>query len=849
MIPSCEPADSSRPSRGISPAGLSANILQRGKLGRRPRRPRLDNPGVADPGVRGLALWRRAVAARWTILAIALVAPLPALDPAAASVPAPAQGGPPTEPTGLLFHTADGELLPAPILDTDVRLRVTGMIVRARVIQRFVNPHEEWMEGIYTFPLPETAAVDGLDMILGGRVVQGQIHEKEEARQVYETAKREGVKTSLVEQQRPNLFTTRVANIGPGEEVEVELRYQQTLDWEAGSFRLRFPMTITPRYHPSPDVPRLPPTVVTTSLSAVGGGTSSSGAPEVAWEGYPGAPGPGGSQASCGNQQSLAPGVQRAVRWTGPVVGAVDTAMRQIYDPSPPVNPLRLTVELDAGVPLASLDSPHHAVDLTEIDGNRGRYEITLARGAVSADRDFELVWRPELGSEPRAALFTEELGLDTYALLMVLPPDSDSVGFQRLPRETIFVIDISVSMAGASLREAKASLLFALDRLAPEDSFNVLSFSARTRALFPGSWPADPEVIDRARNWVRGLTVEGGTEMLPALLAALDGRPEGYGDAGARAVKQVIFITDGGVDNEDELFTAIETHLGEAHLFTVGIGSAPNSHFMRRAAEMGRGTFTQIGDGGQVRERMQELFTKLESPALTGVEVQWDDPGAEMYPQWVPDLYAGEPVVVAARLIHLGDQVRLVGQRDGSWWDEELPLAALTSRSAVGGSANGESVIERSTDRGGGTVETGIGKLWARRKITALLDEWRRTPTHGPDGSPSPKREELRRQVVELAVAHHLVSRFTSLVAVDVTPERPDGSPLASRRVPNVRPAGATWQIPGYLPSGGTSARRSLWLGLALLSLVLVLRRLLGPLGASVPRFPLEPPERRRSR
>lgn len=835
--PFCESADSSsRRHRGTSHSGPSPSPGLWRKIGKRPRRPRLTNPGPADPSVRGLALWRRAVTARWTILLLTFLALVPASDPAAAQTTTPSEGA---DPTGLLFLSADGGRLPAPVLDTDVRLRVTGMIVRARVTQRFANPHGEWMEGLYVFPLPETAAVDGLHMIIGDRIVEGQIQEKEEARQVYETAKQQGVKASLVEQQRPNLFTTRVANIGPGEEVEVELHYQQTLDWDAGSFRLRFPMTFTARYQPSPNAPLEPPTVVTTSLLPTGNGTSGP---------YPGDREEGCCEEPCEGEtldgaleeavepapwvEAVSPAVRRAAQWVEPVVDAADAAMRQIYDPSPPVNPLRLTVDLDAGVPLASLDSPHHEIDLEEIDGRRGHYALTLARGAVSADRDFELVWTPELGAEPRATLFTEPLGLDTYSLLMVLPPDPESAGFQRLPRESTFVIDVSGSMSGAPLREAKQALLFALDRLTPEDSFNVLAFSARTRALFPGSWPADPEVVERARIWVSGLTIEGGTEMLPALLAALDGRPDGYGQAGARAVKQVIFITDGGVTNEDQLFTAIERHLGDARLFTVGIGSAPNSHFMRRAAELGRGTFTHVGRPDQVRERMQELFAKLESPALTGVEVQWDDPGAEMYPQRVPDLYAGEPVVVAARLIQLGDEVRLVGERDGSWWDESLPLAALASGNVGGASVDG------------GSVETGIGKLWARRKITALLDAWRRTPTHGPDGSPSPERAELRRQVVELALEHHLVSRFTSLVAVDVTPERPDGSPLASQQVPNVRPAGATWQYPGYLPSSGTSARLSLWLGLALLGLALVLRRLLGPAGASAARLTLEPPE-----
>lgn len=750
------------------------------------------------------------------------------------------------EPTGLLFQTADGGRLRAPVLATDVRLRVTGMIVRARVTQRFANPHGEWMEGLYTFPLPETAAVDGLRMIIGDRVIEGQIHEKEEARQVYETAKRQGAKASLVEQKRPNLFTTRVANIGPGEEVEVELHYQQVLDWDSGSFRLRFPMAITPRYHPSPDPPQVPqvlPTVVTGSPSTLSYGVAAGFEGSCGDEDLEGALSEEPELAFWVGGAAVSPAVRRAVQWAGPVVGAADAAMRQIYDPSPPVSPLRLSVDLDAGVPLASLDSPHHAVDVEEVDGRRGHYSLTLGRGAVSPDRDFELVWRPELGAEPQAALFTEPLGLDTYALLMVLPPDAEARGFQRLPRETVFVIDVSGSMAGASIREAREALLFALDRLAPEDSFNVLAFSSQTRALFPGSWPADPEVVERARAWVSGLSADGGTEMMPALLAALDGRPDGYGNAGARSVKQVVFITDGAVGNEDQLFTAIEHHLGPARLFTVGIGSAPNSHFMRRAAELGRGTFTHIGRLEQVGERMQELFAKLESPALTEVEVQWDDPGAEMYPQRVPDLYAGEPVVVAARLIHLGDQARLVGERDGSWWDEELPLAALTSGSV--GAASVQGVPGESTD-------SGIGKLWARRKITALLDAWRRSPARTSDGLPSPERAELRRQVVELALEHHLVSRFTSLVAVDVTPERPDGSPLSSRRVPNVRPAGSTWQRPGYLPSGGTSARLSLWLGLALLGLALVLRRVLGPVGsagAATAGPPLEPPEPGRAR
>jgi|GEM_PF-122956 len=828
------------------------------------RRPSLGNPGASDPVVRGLALWRRAVAGRWTMLGIVLGVSLALVSPPGAladvdsesSRDGSSQGEAPegeTTLTGLLLRIEESgedggderKWLEAPGLETEVSLQVTGAIVRARVTQRFSNPRDRWVEGLYVFPLPETAAVDGLRMIVGDHIVEGQIQEKEAARRVYEQAKRDGNRASLVEQERPNLFLTRVANIGPGEEVTVELHYQQSLDWDSGAFRLRFPMTITPRYDPCPEENRAPVTVLLASEregpgvgpevdEAVSGSLSGSlsGLPALQ----------GGAQVARAGQRSVAAtggsflpaGVRRALVRTGQVV---ENAVEKIYDPSPPVQPLRLQVELDAGVPLASLVSSYHAIDVDAIDGERGRYEVSLARGAVSADREFELVWRPELGAEPRSALFTETLGPDTFALLMVLPPDPELSGFRRLPRETVFVLDVSGSMQGASIRQARQALVLALDRLAPEDSFNVLTFSSRTTALFPGSWPAEPEVIEKAKSWVGNLKADGGTVMLPALLAALDGRPEGYGRSGERAVQQVIFITDGAVGNEDELFTAIERHLGEARLFTVGIGSAPNGHLLRRVAELGRGSFTYIGSPQQVLGRMDELFAKLESPALTGVEVRWDDPGAEMYPQRVPDLYAGEPVVVAAKLADPGDEVRLTGERDGVWWDQRLDVGRRVLQSGLGATvvpASGPPVVPGLATSGGVGAEAGIGKLWARSKITALLDEWRRAPAQAPDGSPSPQRAELRSRVVALALGHHLVSRFTSLVAVDVTPARPDGAPLDSRPLPNVRPAGAAWEMPGFLPSGGTSARGSLALGLVLLALALVLRRLLPPEAAS---------------
>ncbi|HEV7514874.1 MAG TPA: VIT domain-containing protein, partial [Thermoanaerobaculia bacterium] len=152
----------------------------------------------------------------------------------------------------LLFRTAtDGVYETAPVLASDVHVEIAGIVARSRVTQIFGNPTAHWMEAVYVFPLAENAAVDGLHMVIGERVVAGRIAENGEAKKVYEQAKDEGKKAAFVEQQRPNLFTVAVANIGPGEEVEIVLDVQQVVTVSHGRFSLRFPMVAMPRYTPA----------------------------------------------------------------------------------------------------------------------------------------------------------------------------------------------------------------------------------------------------------------------------------------------------------------------------------------------------------------------------------------------------------------------------------------------------------------------------------------------------------------------------------------------------------------------------------------------------------------------
>ena len=172
--------------------------------------------------------------------------------------------------------------------------------------------------------------------------------------------------------------------------------------------------------------------------------------------------------------------------------------------------------------------------------------------------------------------------------------------------------------MHGVSIQQAKRAVQLALKGLKTTDRFNIIEFNSVTNALYKGSQPVMAASLIQASHFVQRLQANGGTEMRPALSLALDSpRSEEH-------LRQVVFITDGSVGYEDEFFSMIENRLAGARLFTVGIGSAPNSWFMRKAAEAGRGSYTFISALHEVREKMDRLFKKLEQPQVTNIEVQW---------------------------------------------------------------------------------------------------------------------------------------------------------------------------------------------------------------------------------
>src|SRR6185312_1330542 len=245
---------------------------------------------------------------------------------------------------------------------------------------------------------------------------------------------------------------------------------------------------------------------------------------------------------------------------------------------------------------------------------------------------------------------------------------------------------DNSGSMGGTSIAQAKASLIYALGRLQPNDRFNVIRFDNTMTLVFPDCVPADAEHLDRAKSFVGALQAAGGTEMVPAMQAAL--RDGGVSDNSY--VRQVVFLTDGAIGNEQQLFDTIAAMRGRSRVFMVGIGSAPNTFLMTRAAELGRGTFTHIGSVDQVEERMRGLFTKLENPVVTGLSAKFSDATADITPVAIPDVYRDEPLVLAAKLDKLAGSVEIKGRIGDRPWVVTLPLANAAEGKACPNSGRG---------------------------------------------------------------------------------------------------------------------------------------------------------------
>ena len=503
-----------------------------------------------------------------------------------------------------------------PLKHTDVKAEISGFISRVVVTQQFENPFPEKIEAVYTFPLPQNAAVDDMTMIVGERTIRGKILPREEAQAVYKAARSAGQVASLLDQERPNIFTQSVANIRPGEQVKITISYVETLNYVNGAYEFMFPMVVGPRYVPGE-----------------------------------------AKQESQG--KGFAPDTDQVPDASRITPKAAAAGERSGHD-------ISLQVALDAGLIIDKIDSKTHPTDIQRPDAHsallRLKDEVTIP------NKDFILRY-DVAGEAIQDALLTHRSEKGGYFTLILQPPERVTAE-DVTPKELVFVLDTSGSMQGFPIEKAKETMKLALDSLYPADTFNLITFSGDTRILFPEPVPATPANLKKAEALLSGTEGSGGTEMMTAIKAALDPSDD------QSHIRIVCFMTDGYVGNDMEIISEVKKHQN-ARVFSFGIGSAVNRFLLDKMAEAGRGEVEYVGlndDGSAAARRFHE---RVRSPLLTDIAIEWNNlPVADVYPQRIPDLFAAKPLIIKGRFTAAGrGTIRLKGKMAGSDFVRDIPV------------------------------------------------------------------------------------------------------------------------------------------------------------------------------
>src|ERR1043165_8925189 len=505
-------------------------------------------------------------------------------------------------------------------------------------------------------------------MIIGDRSVKGKSMRREEAQEAYDEAKHLGKIASLLNQERPNIFTQQVANIMPGQRIRIVISYVETLKYEDGAYEWSFPMVVAPRYIPAnanqeTDVPLVNPTYA-----------------------HPG--------------------------------------MRAGHD-------ISLEIDLDAGVPIVSVNSESHEIEVQQI--NERRSIVRLKDRVTIPNKDFLLTYRVA-GDTINDAVLTHRSERGGFFTLILQPPQRVNVE-DVMPKELVFVLDTSGSMEGFPLEKAKETMSLALNNLYPHDTFNLITFAGDTHILFPAPVPATAKDLEKAQKFLASRKGDGSTEMMKAVIAALE-------PSNSQAhLRIAIFMTDGEVGNEDEILAQVQKYRN-ARVFAMGFGSSPNRHLLDKMAEYGRGEIDYVAGGGDTSSVAQRFNGRIRNPLLTDISIDWGDlPVTDVYPKRIPDLFGVKPVIVSGRYSRAAKgTIRLTGKLAGQDFVRDIPVE----------------LPEKETDH------DVLATLWGRRRIDDLMQE--EIETYSDVAARQKKQEEI----AEVGLNFKLMTRYTSFVAVD---------------------------------------------------------------------------------
>jgi len=623
-----------------------------------------------------------------------------------------------------------------PLKHTDIEADIIGFVSRVHVRQIFHNPLDTKIEAVYVFPLPHNAAVETLVMTVGDQRIVSQIKPRREARTLYKAAQAAGHVASLLDQERPNIFTQSVTNIEPGAQVVIELSYVETLSSQDGVFEFVFPMVVRPRYMPGSPI---------------------------------GAQGSGWAKDT--------PQVPDASRISPPVARPGTRAGHDIS----------VTIHIDAGMELLDLESNLHEVNVERI--GPGRATVTLKSKAEIPNKDFILRYRTAADAIGDALLvYTDERG--TFFTLVLQPPQRVLPG-QILPKEMIFVIDRSGSMWGFPIEKAKEITRFAIEQMNPSDTFNLLSFSDDPKRCFTKPVPNTPQNRAIALKCLADLYGSGETMMLPAIREALEEPPD------PQRVRIVALMTDGYVGNDFAIIDTVQKHASTARVFAFGIGNAVNRFLLDEMAHAGRGAVEYVTLKSQADGAARRFQERIHAPVLTDIAIDWGTlPVADIYPKLIPDLFSSQPIMIHGRLTDLVEgPIVLRGNTAAGPFERRIHMRPSTELSQ----------------------HEALASLWARAKVKDLM----RQDYAALQRSTFP--EAIQNEITTLGVTFHLVTQFTSLVAVEEMTVTVGGEPMTIA-VPVEIPEGVSYEgvfgpttmafptLPSWLPGIPSGSGGSPW-------------------------------------
>jgi Ca-activated chloride channel family protein len=567
-----------------------------------------------------------------------------------------------------------------PLKHTDVDVTISGYVAGVSVEQVFENPYNESIEAIYTFPLSDSGAVNEMVLEVGGRTIKGTIHKRAEARDIYDSAKSRGRTASLLEQERTNIFTQSVANIPAKSKVKVTLKYVDLLSFDSGRYTFAFPMVVGPRYMPG----------------------ASTGKEGTGWS---------------------------------PDTTVVPDASKI----SPPVMPekvraghdISLRVKLNAGMPVSDIKSALHEIVNTKDGDNQ---IIKLAPSDNIPNRDFILSW--SVGEDKiKSGCLTYNDGKEGFFNLMVVPPARPTVK-QICPRELNFIIDRSGSQRGMPLQKARETMLYILDRLNPNDTFQILSFSNGVEKLFYKAMPPSPEAISEAKKYIASLDANGGTEMKHAVEQAMkEPAPD-------HRLRIFTIMTDGLIGNDRDIVSFVKRKREGSRWFSFGTGNSVNRMLIDGVAKAGGGEAQYVVLNSNGEAVAKEFFDRISTPVLSDITLNFKGVTVtNVLPTVINDVWARRPLYICGKYTVSGSgSVTVKGFSGGKPYEQTVPIQ----------------LPEKNVDN------AVLPAIWARAKVDEITES-----LNFDDVSESGRKEYIE-QIEEVAIKYKLLTTYTSFVAVD---------------------------------------------------------------------------------